>query len=576
MRDDQLREGMAAWLGPVQQAPAPDAGVIRRRLRRRRARQAATGTVVCALAVAAALTVAHGGAAPAPSTTGPSPAAHPPCRSSQLRVDTGAALVRTGAVNMEPLPDTYLLRIRNTGRAACSLSGWPRLSIAAPRSMRSVPVSYGTLITRPARHGETSRVIEPAEVTLPAQAEAAAMVVVTYPLAEQDCATATWSVTPPRGDRPTIVRRVLANGPRRQLLICGTSAVTVSPVYPATVPVTQNYPRSAPQELPGSLSASLPASGAEPGAAPYFMVLRRGNAVVYDWRTGRVTARIRPPGTAPQGFTGVAAAGDDRTFVLAAGTGHSRFYQVALGQDGTVSQLLAQLPVPPVADSGSPFALAPDATELALALPQPGGVAADEIMVVSLADGATRIWRSPDPGLVYAMSWDDPLASPGETWSGHPRLLFGWTDSTRARRTTRQRSGLRLLDPRAPGTSLLGSRLLIPASARVGALRTLNYPLITAAGTFVFATMTSHVGGNARAAVVAFSAATGRPLGVVTPLAGESGFGTWCGALWANASGSAALAACGVQGMVNGAHFGAENLHFPAPNLSVGSNFFAW
>ena len=133
-----------------------------------------------------------------------------------------------------------------------------------------------------------------------------------------------------------------------------------------------------------------------------------------------------------------------------------------------------------------------------------------------------------------------------------------------------------MLDPRAPATSLLGSRLLIPASARIGTLRTLNYPLITAAGTFVFATMTAHVGGNAQAAVVAFSAATGRPLGVVTPLADESGFGTWCGALWANASGSAALAACGVQGMVNGAHFSAENLHFPAPNLGVGNNFFAW
>lgn len=576
MRDDQLREGIAAWLGPVQQAPAPDAAVIRRRLRRRRARQAAAGTVACALAAGVAITLVHGSTAPTPSAVGPGPTAQEPCRASQLRVDPEAALVRTNAVSMEPLPDTYLLRIRNAGRAACTLTGWPRVSIAAPRAMRAVPVSYGTLITRPARHGATSRVVEPARIVLAPRAQAAAMVTVTYPLDGVNCGTAEWSVTPPQSDRPTLVRRVRASGPHRQLQICATSAVTVSPVYPATVPVTQNYPRSAPQELPGSLSGSLPASGAGPGAAPYFMVLRNRDAVVYDWRTGRVTARIRPPGTAPQGFTGVAAAGDDRTFVLAAGTGHSRFYEVALGQDGTVSQPLAQLPVPPVASSGSPFALAPDATELALALPQPGGVAADEIMVVSLADGATRIWRSPDPGLVYAMSWDDPLASPGETWSGRPRLLFGWTDGTRARRTARQRSGLRLLDPRVPGTSLLGSRLLIPASARVGALRTLNYPLITAAGTFVFATMTSHEGGNAQAAVVAFSAATGRPLDVVTPLAGESGFGTWCGALWANASGSAALSACGVQGMVNGAHFGAENLHFPAPNLSVGSNFFAW
>ena len=117
---------------------------------------------------------------------------------------------------------------------------------------------------------------------------------------------------------------------------------------------------------------------------------------------------------------------------------------------------------------------------------------------------------------------------------------------------------------------------MVPASVRVGALRTLSYPLIAPGGAIVFATMTSHVGGNAQAAVVAFSTATGRPLGVVTPLADESGFGTWCGALWAYASGSYALAACGVQGKVSGTHFSRENLHFPAPSFSAGSNFFAW
>jgi hypothetical protein len=118
--------------------------------------------------------------------------------------------------------------------------------------------------------------------------------------------------------------------------------------------------------------------------------------------------------------------------------------------------------------------------------------------------------------------------------------------------------------------------LLIPASVRVGVLRTLNYPLIAPGGTVVFATMTSDAGGSAQAAVVAFSAATGRPLGVVTPLANESGFGTWCGALWADPSGSQALAACSAQGRVSGIHFTTQNLHFPAPNLSAGHNFFAW
>src|SRR5690348_11478418 len=180
MRDDQLREGMAAWLGPVQHAPAPDVGVISRRLRRRRARQATAGTVACALAAAVAITLVHGNAAPAPSMVGPGPAGQEPCHASQLRVDPEVVLVRTNAVSQEPLPDTYLLRIRNTARAACTLTGWPRLSIATPRSMRAVPVSYGTLITRPAKEGAISRVIEATPVVLPPQAQAAAMVTVTY------------------------------------------------------------------------------------------------------------------------------------------------------------------------------------------------------------------------------------------------------------------------------------------------------------------------------------------------------------------------------------------------------------
>ena len=421
--------------------------------------------MACALAAAAAITLVQHNTAPAPPTVGPGPTAQEPCQASRLRVAPEAALVRTSAFSMERLPDTYLLRIRNTGRAACTLTGWPRLSIAAPRAMRAVPVSYGTLITRPARNGAISRVVEPVPAVLAPQAQAAAMVTVTYPLDEVGCGTAEWSVTPPQGDGPVLVRQARASGAHRQLMICRTSTVTVSPVYPAAVPVTQNYPRSAPSQSPGSLSGGLPAAGAGPAAAPYFVVLRQRNAVVYDWRTGRATAVIRPPGSAPQGFTGVAAAGDDRTFVLAAGAGHSRFYEVALGQDGTVSRPLTQLPVPPVANSGTLFAVSPDATELALALPQPGGVATDEIMVVSLTDGATRAWRSPDPGSVYAMSWEEPFALPGEAWSGHPRLLFGWTDS-------RTVSPDRAAAFRAPVAGSAGARhqpaRFAPADPRVG------------------------------------------------------------------------------------------------------------
>lgn len=80
-----------------------------------------------------------------------------------------------------------------------------------------------------------------------------------------------------------------------------------------------------------------------------------------------------------------------------------------------------------------------------------------------------------------------------------------------------------------------------------------------------------------RAMRVVYDWRTGRVTAVIPPpRSAPQGFTGVAAALWANASGSAALAACGVQGMVNGAHFSAENLHFPAPNLGVGNSFFAW
>jgi Protein of unknown function (DUF4232) len=576
MRDEQLREELAAWLRPVQQAPAPDVSVIRRRLRRRRARKTITGTVLCALG-AGAVALVHVTAGSAPSMVGPGPVSAPPCSGSQLRVDPVAVRVPSNAFSNELLPTTDLLRIRNTGRAACSLEGWPNLAVSAPRAMRAVPVSYGTVSLRPTRRGPVSRVVEPTQVVLPPHTQAAATVTVTYPLAGVGCASAAWSVTPPHSSRPTLVRRSQISGMRQvRLEICQSSTIEVSPVYPAAVPVTQNYPAKAPRQSPASVSTSPPTAGAGPQAAPYFLAFdgfRPRVAVVHDWRTGRITAVIRLPGI-EQGF---AAAGDDRTFVVAVGSaGGDRFYQLVLSQQGTLAAPLTPLPLPPMPFAGAPFAVSDDGSELALALAQPGNAAEDdEIMVISLVTGSVHVWRSPDPGSVSGMSWADPGSSPATAWAANNRLLFGWTDN-RAGRAARRRSGLRLLDTTAPGTNLLASRLLIPASVRVGGLTGLAYPLINSAGTVVFATMVTHAHGNPRAAVVEFSATTGRPLGIVTPLVGESGMGTWCGALWVNPSGSRALAACRVQGEISQGRFTPEDLHFPPGNFSHGTNYFAW
>lgn len=88
--------------------------------------------------------------------------------------------------------------------------------------------------------------------------------------------------------------------------------------------------------------------------------------------------------------------------------------------------------------------------------------------------------------------------------------------------------------------------------------------------------MISHTAGGAQAAVVEFSTRTGQALRIVTPRASESGFGTWCGVLWADASGHHLPAACGRQWRVDNGRFTFVNLHFPVPNLSAGQDFFAW
>lgn len=78
---------------------------------------------------------------------------------------------------------------------------------------------------------------------------------------------------------------------------------------------------------------------------------------------------------------------------------------------------------------------------------------------------------------------------------------------------------------------------MILGPARPGALGGINSPLITPSGSAVAATMISHTAGRAQATVVEFSTRTGQALRTVTPRASESGPGTWCGVLWAGASG---------------------------------------
>jgi hypothetical protein len=581
MRDEQLRQELADWLRPFEQAPPPDLSVIRRRLRRRRARNAAAGAALCALAAGAAVVI-QSSAAPnrgvANGSPGPTPA--PACSGHNLHVGWGSSVAMRRRTAETP-PAVYLLKIRNTGSTQCSLTGWPALTAARPALPAGVTIHYGTTSVNVLSPNPASRVVKPTRVLLPPGASAAAAVTVSTAAQTSQCVQpARWWVTPPHAGASALLPPPPAprgpTGATGGLAVCPSSAVVVSPVYPAAVPVGQNYPRS-PSQPPASVSASPPVPGAGPAAAPYFVVIDRSisppAAVVRDWRTGRVTAVIQPPAGAPQGFTGAAAAGDDRTFVLEAGAQASRFYQLVLGSRGTPAQALTPLPVPAGATQGTPFAVSDDGSQLALALPHNGSTAG-EITVVSLVTGATRTWQTPEPGLITALSWADPGSSPARGWAASNRLAFEWANA-RPSQAARRLAGLRLLNTAAPGSSLLSSRLLIPGSVRFGALKGIISPLISAGGNVVFATMTSQSKASPLAAVVEFDAATGQPLRVVAET-GEPGMGTWCGALWADPSGRRALAACRTQGEMNSGGFTPLDLHFPAPNWSGGGPGFDW
>jgi hypothetical protein len=355
------------------------------------------------------------------------------------------------------------------------------------------------------------------------------------------------------------------------------SGAPASSARPTTTPGPTTRPSATPTSspppstTPGPTRSTwypagpAPAPGAAPEVAPYVVTLafQRDTepAVVTDAFTGKVIATVHPvPGTS---LTGVAAAGDDRTFVLAAqdsnGAG-TQFYELRLGPGGQ-PRPLALLAVPAMSSYGGAFAVSADGSRLAVA----GGTG--QIDVVSLPTGAVRSWTAPG-GRVSDLSW-----------AGDRTLAFEWSDSSPSAAAAQAGSGVRVLDTETPGSDLLASRFIIPESdsTSVGDFSELAYPLISPDGSKVFATMVSGEPANPAAEVVEFSARTGQALAVVTPPADESGMGEWCGVLWTDPSGVQVTAVCGVEGQTGDGHFTQLNLHVPVYSFSTPrDSFIAW
>ncbi len=314
-----------------------------------------------------------------------------------------------------------------------------------------------------------------------------------------------------------------------------------------------------------------PAAHAAWGAAPYFVTLAfqrlEAPAVVTDAVTGQKLGIVHPPASATR-FTGVAAAGDDHTFVLAAEEQPSapatRFYELRLTHDGHPRPLVL-LPVPGVV-YGDTFAVSPDGSKLVTGT---GTATRGGIEVVSLASGAAQAWPA-------ARGHASDLS-----WAGNRFVAFQWRDGSRSPRVARSRSGVRLLDTAAAGRDLMASRLIVhqPARTSLGNFTAVSSPLISANGSRLFATVGWTGGGqqDPMAEVMEFSARTGQALAVVTPPADESGMGTWCGALWTDPSGTQATAICARAGSIDRGHFTSASLHVPRYSASTPrDSFIAW
>ena len=227
MDDEQLRAKFAALVEPVQRIPVPNSSGLRRRVRRRRAGQATASALACACVAAA------GGFFLRPPHSPTPPVGH------GVGCDFVARWLPPAHVDglwAEGPPQTSLLVLRNVGTATCSLYGWPRLLFPGPSGPRRVAVEYKTKFDVWIGKART-RVVEPTKIRLAPGAAAVSAVTINLPpgLAGGTCFTRAWLVRPPgqggairsRGDLPEI---------------CSYTSITASPLYPPSVPTTQNYP----------------------------------------------------------------------------------------------------------------------------------------------------------------------------------------------------------------------------------------------------------------------------------------------------------------------------------------------
>jgi hypothetical protein len=326
----------------------------------------------------------------------------------------------------------------------------------------------------------------------------------------------------------------------------------------------------------------LPPANAGPSAAPYFVSIRfqqdPSDVAITDWRTGATVGSVPAPAggsglesgsAAPAGFVGVAAAADDRTFVLADAGGQGSasypgslgltgFYELRLAADGH-PRPLTRLAVPAaIVAHATAFALSPDGSQLAVETASPAG-----ITVVSLATGAVRRWHASEPWQLGAISF-----------AGNNDLAVTWYTSASSD------PSLRLVSVADSGSNLASTALIISRPIGFGGFTATGAawdPLVDADGTEAFVVLAAGPEGARQAEIVQISLLTGQPVRAVLPATGESGMGTWCGALWSDPSGQRVAAECGAaQGVIADGQPSQQDLHAPMGGPTFPRQDFAW
>jgi hypothetical protein len=236
-------------------------------------------------------------------------------------------------------------------------------------------------------------------------------------------------------------------------LVAGVLIAHSGPAPTARVaqPGTGQLPASKTGPLPGNtlldaaIAPALSAEAAEAGMPKYYVVpgaQSSGALQVRSSTTGKVISTVTPSAACDPKTFKVAAAGNDRDFVVGCVTTQKiMFYRLRITSRG-LTAAFTPLTIATPGDFLNDIALTADGSKLAIGLQGFDG-AAGALEVVTLATGVVRTWTTPQGGSPFDLSWADQGRQLGFSW-----------DSRGA--------GLRVLDVTVPGHDLMSARQVLP------------------------------------------------------------------------------------------------------------------